>query len=97
SGAARVPKGTRFGGALIGAATAFAAGGGEYRRLWAGGPTAVLTPQAFQGGHAIDRRAPGLARLLRKLQRGGILAAASLPAWRLARRAARLASRTGGG
>src|SRR5262249_26597361 len=51
SGAARVPYDGRFGGALVAAATGFVAGGGEYRRLWAGGPTGVLTPEAFQGGY----------------------------------------------
>ena len=93
SGASRVPHDGRFGGALVAAATGFVAGGGEYRRLWAGGPTAVLTPEAFQGGYGIDRWAPGAARALRKLQRGGVLAAASVPGWMLARRAARLAER----
>jgi hypothetical protein len=80
---------------MIGAAVfALAGGAGDYRALWIGHPSSALVGPGFRGTSRWDRFAiPAWAG--RVVWRGAHLAAATLPAWRVARAARRLAG--GGG
>jgi hypothetical protein len=77
-----------LGRAFVSATLAFAAGGGEYWRLWRGSHASVLVGPRARGARAVDRL-PVLAWPLRVASRGAFLAAATVPAWAFARAATR--------
>ena len=72
------------------AAFALTEGEGAYRSLWIGGPSSAFVPPAFRGSTRWDRFAlPAWAA--RVAWRSAHLAAATLPAWRVARAAREVA------